>query len=115
MTLRFPNLFMMYGPGTNLAHGGSIIFHMECQIRYIMQAFREMVEGGHQRMEVRTAPHDAYNAKLDAKHYSMVWTHQGVTNWYKNKAGRVFANSPWRLVDYWAFTRELNPDEYDFS
>ena len=115
MTLRFPNLFMMYGPGTNLAHGGSIIFHMECQIRYIMQAFREMVEGGYQRMEVRTAPHDAYNAKLDAKHYSMVWTHQGVTNWYKNKAGRVFANSPWRLVDYWAFTRELNPDEYDFS
>ncbi|MEZ5372086.1 MAG: NAD(P)-binding domain-containing protein, partial [Microthrixaceae bacterium] len=26
---RFPNLFCMYGPGTNLAHGGSLIFHSE--------------------------------------------------------------------------------------
>ncbi|MEL0014093.1 MAG: NAD(P)/FAD-dependent oxidoreductase [Rhodospirillales bacterium] len=115
MTLRFPNLFMMYGPGTNLAHGGSIIFHMECQIRYIMQALRELTENGHNRMEVRAEPHDAYNAKLDAKHYSMVWTHKGVNNWYKNKAGRVFANSPWRLVDYWAFTQKLKPEEYEFS
>ena len=31
----FPNLFCMYGPGTNLAHGGSLIFHSECQMRYI--------------------------------------------------------------------------------
>ena len=23
----FPNLFCLYGPGTNLAHGGSLIFH----------------------------------------------------------------------------------------
>ncbi len=29
----FPNLFCMYGPGTNLAHGGSLIFHSECQMR----------------------------------------------------------------------------------
>ena len=32
----FPNLFCMYGPGTNLAHGGSLIFHSECQMRYIV-------------------------------------------------------------------------------
>ena len=31
----FPNFFCMYGPGTNLAHGGSLIFHSECQMRYI--------------------------------------------------------------------------------
>ncbi len=115
MTLNFPNLFMLYGPGTNLAHGGSIIFHMECQARYIMQALREMLEGGHRRMECRQAPHDAYNERLDAKHYSMVWTHPGVNNWYKNKAGRVFANSPWRLVDYWAFTAGIDPAEYDLA
>ena len=32
----FPNFFCLYGPGTNLAHGGSIIFHAECQVRYVM-------------------------------------------------------------------------------
>ena len=31
----FPNFFCMYGSGTNLAHGGSLIFHSECQMRYI--------------------------------------------------------------------------------
>ena len=30
----FPNLFMLYGPNTNLGHG-TIIFMIECQIRYI--------------------------------------------------------------------------------
>jgi 4-hydroxyacetophenone monooxygenase len=34
----FPNFFMIYGPNTNLAHGGSAIFHSECQVRYIMLA-----------------------------------------------------------------------------
>ncbi len=34
----FPNLFCLYGPGTNLASGGSIIFHVECQVRYVMGA-----------------------------------------------------------------------------
>jgi 4-hydroxyacetophenone monooxygenase len=114
-SIGFPNLFMLYGPGTNLAHGGSIIFHMECQARYIMQALREMLEGGHSQIECHRAPHDAYNAKMDAKHKEMVWSHSGVSNWYKNAAGRVFANSPWRLVDYWAFTATIDPEEYSFK
>src|ERR1700736_4995045 len=37
----FPNLFCMYGPGTNLAHGGSLIFHSECQMRYIAKCLDE--------------------------------------------------------------------------
>ena len=36
----FPNLFCLYGPGTNLAHAGSIIFHSECQVRYVMGCLR---------------------------------------------------------------------------
>ena len=81
----FPNLFMIYGPNTNLAHGGSIIFHHECQVRYICQALREMIEQGYSTLEVRQDVHDAYNHLLDEKCASMVWTHPGVTSWYKNK------------------------------
>jgi 4-hydroxyacetophenone monooxygenase len=108
----FPNLFMLYGPNTNLGHGGSIIFHTECQVHYIMQALREMLEGGIAILECRQAPHDAYNAKLDAAHRNMVWSHGGVGNWYKNARGRVIANSPWRLVDYWAFTRTFSSADF---
>jgi 4-hydroxyacetophenone monooxygenase len=108
----FPNLFMLYGPNTNLGHGGSIIFHTECQVHYIMQALREMLERGIASLECRPAPHDAYNARVDAAHRNMVWSHGGVGNWYKNARGRVIANSPWRLVDYWAFTRGFSRADF---
>ncbi len=49
----FPNLFCMYGPGTNLAHGGSLIFHSECQIRYITGCIKALVEGERRSMEPR--------------------------------------------------------------
>ena len=108
----FPNMFMLYGPGTNLAHGGSAIFHTECQVRYIMQCLRELLETGARTMECRPEPHDAFNALLDATHEKMVWAHRGVGNWYKNKDGRVVTNSPFRLVDYRAMTETLDRNDY---
>lgn len=108
----FPNLFMLYGPGTNLAHGGSAIFHTECQVRYIMQCLREMIETGARVMECRQEPHDAFNELLDATHKKMVWAHRGVGNWYKNKDGRVVTNSPFRLIDYRRMTAQLNRNDY---
>ncbi len=108
----FPNLFVTYGPNTNLAHGGSIIFHHECQVRYILQALREMVEEGIGRLEVRQDVHDAYNRLVDEKCRAMVWSHPGVTSWYKNKRNRVTVTSPWRLLDYWNLTRTFAVTDY---
>ena len=45
---------MLYGPNTNLGHGGSIIFHTECQVHYIMQALREMLERGIRPRQILT-------------------------------------------------------------
>jgi 4-hydroxyacetophenone monooxygenase len=108
----FPNLFLTYGPNTNLAHGGSIIFHTECQVRYITQALREMIESGYSTLEVRTDVHDGYNKLVDEKCRNMVWAHPGVTSWYKNRHNRVTVTSPWRLLDYWKLTRHFVPEEY---
>ena len=41
----FPNLFLMYGPNTNLG-SGSIIYMLECQMRYIADAVRRLRDGG---------------------------------------------------------------------
>jgi len=109
---KFPNLFILYGPNTNLGHGGSAMFHGECQVRYTMKCLRDLIEGDHRSMEVRKEVHDAFNERCDAAHEKMVWAHAGVDNWYKNGKGRVFANSPWRLVDYWAMTEAPDPDDY---
>jgi 4-hydroxyacetophenone monooxygenase len=111
----FPNFFLIYGPNTNLAHGGSAIFHSECQVRYIMQAIREMIETKSRSIEVRQAPFVDYNDRVDAAHKQMVWSHPGVGNWYKNKSGRVVMNSPWRLVDYRHMTASFAPEEYELT
>jgi 4-hydroxyacetophenone monooxygenase len=47
----YPNFFCMYGPGTNLAHGGSLIFHSECQMRYITECLELLIAGGHKSLE----------------------------------------------------------------
>ena len=109
----FPNLFCLYGPGTNLAHAGSIIFHSECQVRYVMGCLAALLRGGFASMDCRQDVHDAYNARFDARHATMVWSHPGMTSWYKNATGRVTTTSPWRLVDYWGWTKE--PDLADYE
>jgi 4-hydroxyacetophenone monooxygenase len=111
----FPNFFMIYGPNTNLAHGGSAVFHSECQIRYIMQALRELLETRNAALEVRQEPYLAYQDKVDSAVSGMVWSHPGVTSWYKNKAGRVTMTSPWRLVDYRNLTATFDPADYTFK
>lgn len=111
----FPNFFMFYGPNTNLGHGGSLIFHIECQARYITKCLMRMIENGHSEVEVKSDVHDAYNEKVDAEHNNMVWTHPNVANWYRNSSGRVVTNSPWRLVDYWTMTSETDLDDYTFA
>ena len=59
--------------------------------------------------------HDQFNDKVDAIHRDMVWSHPAVSSWFKNKNGRVFATSPWRMLDYWEMTRNFQPDDYVYS
>jgi len=108
---QFPNLFLMYGPNTNLAHGGSIIFHAECQARYISKLLVQMEARDLVAVECRQDRHDEYVRRVDAEHEQLVWTHPGMTTWYRNRYRRVVSVSPWRLVDYWHMTREPQLDD----
>jgi 4-hydroxyacetophenone monooxygenase len=108
----FPNFFCMYGPNSNLGHGGSAIFQAECQIRYITGCLKRMLEKGISALEVRRDVHDAYNERVDAEHAKLVWSHPGTTNWFRNSRGRVFSIMPWRMVDYWQMTHD--PDLADY-
>ena len=108
----FPNMFVMYGPNTNLGHGGSAIFLAECQTRYIVKVLRAMVEQGIAAVEIREDVHDAYNEDIDARLRQLVWSHPKVSTWYKNESGRIITNQPWRLVDYWKLTFEPKLSEY---
>jgi 4-hydroxyacetophenone monooxygenase len=111
----FPNFFMLTGPNTGLAHGGNAIFMTECQMRYVLDGIRTLVETGGRDLDVSVGAYEAYNAEVDERHAGLVWSHKGMTNWYRNSAGRVFALSPWRLVDYWRMTRSFDVENYGFT
>jgi 4-hydroxyacetophenone monooxygenase len=108
----FPNLFMIYGPNTNIVVNGSIIFFSECSVRYIVGCLKLLAETGARAMEPKREVHDAFNARVDAANALMAWGAPQVSSWYKNEKGRVTQNWPFALVDYWRAT--LAPDPGDF-
>jgi 4-hydroxyacetophenone monooxygenase len=108
----FPNFFCMLGPNSGPAHGGSVIFQSECQSRYISACLVDMIERGIAAIDVRQPIHDDYVRKVDAEHEQMIWTHPGMTTYYRNKQGRVFSAMPWRFVDYWAMTHDPDFSQY---
>ncbi len=108
----FPNLFTLYGPNLQPGHGGSLIFVVEMQVRYIMDMIQKMLRDKIGAVEIRKEVHDAYNDKVDLAHEQMVWVHPGMTSYYRNERGRIVVNSPWRNVDFYQMTREANLGEY---
>ncbi|HEY9216701.1 MAG TPA: NAD(P)/FAD-dependent oxidoreductase [Phenylobacterium sp.] len=108
----FPNLFMIYGPNTNIVVNGSIIFFSECSVRYIIGCLRLLAETGVRSLEPRREVFQAFNEKVDAANRLMAWGSPNVTSWYKNDAGRVTQNWPFGLVDYWRATLAPNPDDF---
>ena len=111
----FPNLFMMYGPNTNIVVNGSIIFFSECEMRYIMGCIDLLLEKRHAAMEVKKDVHDAFNEKVDDANAQMAWGAPQVSSWYKNEKGRVTQNWPFLLVDYWEATRAPDPADFQFQ
>ena len=108
----FPNLFCLYGPNTNVAHGGSVIFQAECQMRYITSCITQMIESQISSVDIRSEVHDAYNEAVDDEHDQLVWSHPGMDSWYKNSQGRIFSPMPWRFVDYWSMTHDADLSDY---
>jgi len=109
----FPNLFLMYGPNTNIVVNGSIIFFSECEMRYILGAIEMMLRHGYASIEPKRTVHDVFNEKVDAGNAGMAWGVPQVTSWYKSESGRVSQNWPFPIVDYWYAT--LAPDPADFE
>jgi 4-hydroxyacetophenone monooxygenase len=109
----FPNFFCMYGPGTNLAHGGSLILHSECQMRYISDALEKIIDGDLRAIEPRRDRYEDWHARCQAELKMLVWAQPSVKHsFYKNAHGEIHGLSPWRLVDYWAWTKQVDLEDY---
>ncbi|GEP35016.1 monooxygenase [Nocardioides szechwanensis] len=112
----FPNFFCLYGPGTNLASGGSIIFASECEVRYTMACIEALLNGGHRTIEPKLSVYDDYYDRSQAEMRTMVWASPHIEhNYYQNDDGEVHGLNPWRLVDYWDWTRTVDLDDYQLQ
>jgi 4-hydroxyacetophenone monooxygenase len=108
----FPNFFVINGPNTFAGHGGSAIIATEFEVRYVMLAIQRLIEADLASLDVREDVFWDYNKELDEALSRMIWTHGKTTTYFRNDAGRIVVNNPWKYVDYWARTNHFDPAEY---
>lgn len=106
----FPNLFLLVGPNTGLGHN-SIIFMIECQVHYIVQALTSL--RNRQQAVLRLRPdvqRDDY-AEIQQKMKGTVWS-SGCKSWYQNADGHIDTLWPGYTWEYWLKTRRFQMGDY---
>jgi cation diffusion facilitator CzcD-associated flavoprotein CzcO len=106
----FPNLFVMYGPNTNLG-SGSIIFQLESQMAYIADAVERLRRSGG-LLSVRPEVQQAFDSEMQTRLSTSVWQ-TGCNNWYVDEHGRNTNNWPGFTLEYRRRTRRLDPADYE--
>jgi cation diffusion facilitator CzcD-associated flavoprotein CzcO/acetyl esterase/lipase len=106
----FPNLFIMYGPNTNLG-SGSIIFQLESQMSYILDAVRKLRRSGGW-LSVRPEVQASFDREIQERLETSVWM-TGCNNWYVDQHGRNTNNWPGFTLEYRRRTRRLDLSDYE--
>jgi len=106
----FPNMFVLYGPNTNLGHN-SIIFMSERQMDYAMQLIDALLRRDLRFLDVRPDAQDAYNAELQAKLSTTVWA-ANCGSWYKHH-GKITNNWSGSTIEFWRQMRRADLDAYE--
>jgi cation diffusion facilitator CzcD-associated flavoprotein CzcO len=95
----FPNMFMLYGPNTNLGHN-SITFMIERQVEYMLKSLAALKERNGRSIAVKTEAQARFNAALQDQLAKTVWADPSCSSWYKNAAGRITQNWGSHCRDY---------------
>jgi cation diffusion facilitator CzcD-associated flavoprotein CzcO len=110
----YPNLFFLVGPNTGLGHT-SIVFMIESQVTYILDALRTLRARGADTLEVHEEAQRAYNAGVDRMTKGTVWVTGGCTSYYIDRNGHNSALWP---TYTWPFRRQLrrfDPAAYELG
>ncbi len=107
----FPNLFILAGPNTGIGHT-SLVTMIEGQVRYVAGALDLMLENGGVPLEVRQDVFEAYNAEVQQKMKSTVWTTGGCGSWYLDSEGRNTTLWPDFTFRFLKRTRRFDAESY---
>jgi cation diffusion facilitator CzcD-associated flavoprotein CzcO len=107
----FPNFFMMLGPNTGLGHS-SMIYMMESQMNYLVDAIETMRDRDLRWIDVKPEVMAAYNDELQAKMKGTVWAQGGCQSWYQTKDGKNTTLWPGFTFQYRRRTRHFDLENY---
>jgi len=106
----FPNLFLLYGPNTNLGHN-SIIYMLESQFRYVLGCVRRLANPAVRWLEVRPETQARFVRWVRRRMRFTVWE-RGCTSWYRTASGRNTNNWPGFTFGYRLRTRAPRRSDY---
>lgn len=107
----FPNLFLMYGPNTNLGHS-SIVYMLESQAAYVRAGLTHLRSHGIAALEVSERAQREYGAHVGAALESTVWNRGGCSSWYLDRRGRNSVMWPTFTWRYRAQMRRFDAENY---
>jgi cation diffusion facilitator CzcD-associated flavoprotein CzcO len=108
----YPNLFMLLGPNTGLAHN-SVLLMIEAQIAYLRRALRYRREHGLATLEPTAEAQAAYVAEVDRGTEGSVWTAGGCDSWYVDATGRNSTLWPGSVRAYQRRLARFEIGDYD--
>src|SRR5690554_5787782 len=109
----FPNLFILYGPNTNLAHN-SILYMLESQFRYVMSCLNSLQQQNAQSMDVIPARQTEFVTRLQQNLEQSVWA-SGCNSWYTNASGKNVANWYGFTFSYRRLTKQVQVADYNYA
>jgi cation diffusion facilitator CzcD-associated flavoprotein CzcO len=109
----FPNLFLLSGPNTALGHS-SIIYMLESQFTYVLDALAALREQGAAALEVRAEAVEEFCDGVQKKLVGTVWS-SGCASWYMDANGRNTTIWPDFTFNYRKRTRKLDRGAYLFE
>ena len=107
----FPNFFTTLGP-FGAAGNQSAIFMIEAQIRYIVDAVKNMRDNNLRRIEVRPQAQQAFLDEMEQRSRDTVWVTGGCRSYYQTPDGRNAGLWPNWSFRYRRRTRRFDEEAY---
>lgn len=108
----FPNYFQIVGPNTALGHS-SMIFIIESQVKYIVEAARTMRREGLGEVEPSASAQEAWTARIQERMKPTVWTTGGCASWYLDKFGNNTTLWPGQTFTFRRHLSRFDLEQYD--
>ena len=107
----FPNMFLMYGPNTNLNHNSNIAM-FEIQQRHVADMLKKTENIEKVSVDVRPEVLRKFNDEMQEEMKGSAYSSE-CSSWYKNSKGKVINNWSGTVEEYRELAEDFNPADFE--